>query len=308
MPRWPAFAGIATLVAVLFLGLARLSQTYVRDPPSALPPAPGDAGADRATAPRDEHPGDGEREFAGDPARPADGPSRSEALAGTVGDGPPPDATGSPRTDRRPESRPAVRRDPGSLEDLPYHVLLANVVLSQAIFGVVLAFGAWYARIPLEALGLSKLSPSVVGVGAALGTGLYLANEAGSTVADRVGIGHDERLRDLLAPDSPAGWVALLGVVLPVVAGFEELLFRAALVGAIPAGFGVSPWAMAVVSSVAFGVGHGAQGRAGVVVTTVLGFALAAAFVLTGSFVVVAVAHYLVNALEFLVHEGTGVG
>jgi membrane protease YdiL (CAAX protease family) len=44
----------------------------------------------------------------------------------------------------------------------------------------------------------------------------------------------------------------------------------------------------------------------GVVVTGVLGFVLAAAFVLTGSLLAVVVAHYLVNALEFVVHEGLG--
>jgi membrane protease YdiL (CAAX protease family) len=98
----------------------------------------------------------------------------------------------------------------------------------------------------------------------------------------------------------------LLGVVLPVIAGFEELLFRATLVGAIPAGFGVSPWVMVGFSSVAFGVGHGAQGPAGIAVTGTLGAVLGVAFVLTGSFVVVVVAHYLVNALEFVVHEGLG--
>jgi hypothetical protein len=36
-----------------------------------------------------------------------------------------------------------------------------------------------------------------------------------------------------------------------------------------------------------------------------LGFVLAAAFVRTGGLLVV-VAHYLVNALEFVVHEGLG--
>jgi uncharacterized membrane protein len=33
---------------------------------------------------------------------------------------------------------------------------------------------------------------------------------------------------------------------------------------------------------------------------------LAVTFVLTGSLLVVVVAHYLVNALEFVVHEGLG--
>ena len=73
-------------------------------------------------------------------------------------------------------------------------------------------------------------------------------------------------------------------------------------------GFGVSPWALAVLSSVAFALGHGAQGAAGVAVTGLLGFALAALFVLSGSLLAVVVAHYLVNALEFLVHEGRSGG
>jgi membrane protease YdiL (CAAX protease family) len=95
--------------------------------------------------------------------------------------------------------------------------------------------------------------------------------------------------------------------VLPVIAGFEEVLFRGALVGVVSSGYGVSAWVMAVVASGAFALGHGAQGRLGVLVTGALGFVLAAAFVLTGSLVVVIVAHYLVNALEFVVHEGLGV-
>jgi membrane protease YdiL (CAAX protease family) len=95
----------------------------------------------------------------------------------------------------------------------------------------------------------------------------------------------------------------LLVVVLPLVAGFEELLFRAALVGGLAAGFGVSPWPLAVLSSAAFALGHGAQGRVGMVVTGVLGFALAALFVVTESLPAVVVAHYLVNALEFAVNE-----
>jgi membrane protease YdiL (CAAX protease family) len=138
--------------------------------------------------------------------------------------------------------------------------------------------------------------------------GLYAANEAGAWVAERAGIDADESLRELLAPETVGGWLLLLGVVLPLVALVEEFLFRAALVGALAAGFSVSPWLLAVLSSVAFGVGHGLQGPGGVVVTGALGFVLAAAFVLTGSLWVVVVAHYLVNALEFLVHEALDVG
>jgi membrane protease YdiL (CAAX protease family) len=64
---------------------------------------------------------------------------------------------------------------------------------------------------------------------------------------------------------------------------------------------------MAIVSSVAFALGHGAQGRVGIVVTGTLGLGLAGLFVVTDSLLAVVIAHYLVNALELGVHEGLGV-
>jgi membrane protease YdiL (CAAX protease family) len=188
----------------------------------------------------------------------------------------------------------------------PEENLLISAALSQALVGAALAGLAWYAEVPAGALGVDHPSAAVL-PGVALGVGLYAANEAGALLAERVGIDADESLRELLAPETAGGWLLLLGVVLPLVAVVEEFLFRAALVGALAAGFPVSPWLLAVFSSVAFGLGHGLQGPGGVVVTGALGFVLAAAFVLTGSLWVVVVAHYLLNALEFLVHEGVGV-
>jgi membrane protease YdiL (CAAX protease family) len=190
---------------------------------------------------------------------------------------------------------------------MPTSVLLVNVAVSQGLFGVLLVGGAWYAQIPARAFGLTRFSGTSLALGVALGVALYLANELGAGLTRRAGVATGEELRALLAPSTSAGWVLLLLVVLPIIAGFEELLFRGALVGAISAGFGVSPWALAVVSSAAFALGHGAQGPGGVVVTGLLGFVLASAFVLTGSLTVVFVAHYLVNALEFVVHEGLDV-
>jgi membrane protease YdiL (CAAX protease family) len=136
---------------------------------------------------------------------------------------------------------------------------------------------------------------------------LWLGNELSTAVADVVGAAYDEGVRELLAPDSPSGWVVLFGVVLPIIAVAEELLFRAALIGVPATFFGVSPWLLAVLASVAFALGHGAQGRVGVVVTGLLGFVLAAGYILTGSVVVVIVAHYVINALEFLIHEYLGI-
>lgn len=182
--------------------------------------------------------------------------------------------------------------------------LVANVGLTHGLLGLALLGLVWYAAVPLETLGASPVAGGQVTTGIGIGAGLYLASEAATAVADRVGFEYDERLRESLAPDAPAEWAALLFVALPLVAGAEELLFRGILIGALGAGFGLPVWWLAVGSSVLFGVGHGAQGPVGVAVTASLGLVLAAAFVLTGSLVVVVVAHYTVDALEFVVREG----
>lgn len=188
---------------------------------------------------------------------------------------------------------------------VPTRVLLANVVVTHGVGAGIVAAAAWYARVPAAALGVGGVRgwPEALGAGVGLGVGLYLASEGAARLARHADLVYAERLRERLAPRSARGWAVLLGVVLPLVAGFEEVLFRAALVGAPVAGLDVPAWLAAVASSALFGLAHGAQGRVGVVVTGALGVALAAAFVATGSLVVVVAAHYVVNALEFVVHE-----
>ena len=268
MTDWTAFAAITGVVLALFLALARLSEPAVS---GGAPPsgAEADAAADV----------DDPAESAG-PADPAF-PPRPVPVDGGGTAGP----------------------------DLSTDALLLNVALSQGLFGTLLVFAAWWTRVPLAALGLSPAyTPRLLGLGVGLGVVLWVVNHLAGRASERAGIEGGEQLRAALAPDSARGWVVLLVGALPLVALFEEFLFRAALVGALSAGFPVSPWLLAVGSSIAFALGHGAQGRVGVFVTGVLGFALAAGFLLTRSFLVVAVAHYLVNALEFAVHEGPHVG
>ena len=185
--------------------------------------------------------------------------------------------------------------------------LYLNVLLSQAIVVGLLVGIVWASRVPRTALGIpleGLIDWRVLGIGVALGVALYLANEGGVLVLDHFGIGYSEDLRGALAPSTLAGWVVLLVVVLPVIAGAEELLFRAALIGGFDAGFGIAPWVLVLGSSALFALGHGMQGPGGVLVTGALGVVLGAAFVVTGSLLLVIVAHYVVNALEFVIHEG----
>jgi membrane protease YdiL (CAAX protease family) len=179
--------------------------------------------------------------------------------------------------------------------------LLVQTTVSQAGLGVLLVAGVWIAQVPLEALGM-VWGPQHAALGVLAGVAFYLGNEVTVYALDAAGLGYEEALREALTPETGGGWLLLLFVTLPIVAGVEELLFRGVLVGALSVGFGVSPWVLAVGSSLVFGAAHTAQGATGVFVTSLLGFGLAAVYVVTGSLFVVFLAHYLVNVLEFAVH------
>jgi membrane protease YdiL (CAAX protease family) len=266
--RWAAFAGITLTVLVLLLLLARASQSMV-----------------------------GGRYITREEQRWLD------RL---------PDGVDHLDTGRAPEPR---RKTPAettldSGQELTTTALLANVAVSHGLFAALLAGGVLIADVPLSALGITAdpLGAGLfgVGVGIAVGIAIALANTLAAGLVDTFDTDPSEELREMLAPETARGWILLLVVVLPLIAGFEELLFRGALIGAVAVGFGVSPWVLAVLSSIAFAAGHGAQGGLGVVVTGLLGFALAVVFVLTNSLLVVVVAHYVVNAVEFVVVEGLG--
>ncbi|WP_312909257.1 CPBP family intramembrane glutamic endopeptidase [Natronosalvus caseinilyticus] len=311
MAQWAAFAGLSGVVLVALLVLSVLTQRAFEEPNGSSvgrsSPLEADSSTDRPLQRTDSE------------DRTTDAASREEppeeaATSAVEGDGPAADDVASvvdaraphQPTEPRETTRSETEADP---RDVSTGALLANVALSQGLFAAILLGAAVYTAIPLEALGIeldvSYLRSGLL-VGAVAGAALYAANEVGAALATRLGVDHDEALRGLLAPDDVRGWVVLLVAVLPVVAFFEEFLFRAALIGALDAGFDVPIWLLAAGSSVAFAIGHGMQGPAGIVVTGLLGFVLAALFIVTESLLAVVVAHYLVNALEFVVHEGLG--
>lgn len=301
MADWTAFAAITGVVLALLLVLSTLTQSAFED--ADLDTDSSDDTAAEATSGTDSTPAD-ESTDSETPITGESAGSTSESV----------DAITDVETDADGEpAEPTVREQPRAgdrgvdPESLTTGMVLANVAASQGLFALVLLGAIVYTGVPADALGF-EFSRSYLETGLLLGTAfglaLYVANELGAATATRFGFEHDEQLRELLAPESIQGWVVLLGVVLPIIAVFEELLFRAALIGALSVGFGISPWLLAVVSSVAFAVGHGMQGSVGIVVTGVLGFVLAAIYIVTGSLLVVVVAHYFINALEFVVHEG----
>ena len=326
MPEWATFVGFTFVVTSGLLVLSHASRGAIADGSETASQPPSSevdvhrqesVGADRQeSADADCAASDPDAAYPTGRSTIVDGADASGATAGMAAG----DTDHEPEPAVRPEpavgSRPSEQRAQppsknGDPTGLPTTSLLANVAVSQGLFGALLLVGAWYAAVPAWAFGAGPGTTGLraVAVGVGLGIALYVANEAGAALGSRLGfeIGDGQRLRGALAPDTSVEWVLLLVVVLPVIAGFEELLFRGALVGVVAAGYPVSPWVMAVVASGAFALGHGAQGRLGVAVTGALGFVLAAACVVTGSLLGVIVAHYLVNVLEFVVHEGLGV-
>lgn len=215
-------------------------------------------------------------------------------------------------TDSLPQSADSAEEGTGGPNiELTSRALLLNVAVTQGLVIVLLVAAAWYFSIPAAAFGVSADAMNTglpaIAIGLAFGTLLWVGNELSTAVADAVGAAYDESVRELLAPKSVGGWLLLFGAILPIIAIAEELLFRAALIGVPAAGFGVSPWLLALGSSLVFALGHGAQGTVGIVVTGLLGFVLATAYILSGSLLLVIVAHYVINALEFYIHEYRGV-
>ncbi|ELY60371.1 hypothetical protein C491_03715 [Natronococcus amylolyticus DSM 10524] len=309
MTQWTAFAAITGVVLLVLLVLSHLTQSAFDeiDLEGRSDDAPD--GADHTLDAEASPLEDDQEEFH---ETPVGAEAEMDASRSSPSSEASADVSATAETDRDIESEtaepsPRDRRDGVDPDSLTTGMMLANVAASQGLFALILLGAIIYTGVPADALGIEfsrgYLETGLV-VGTAVGVVLYVANELGAALATRLGFDHDEQLRELLAPDSARGWAVLLGGVLPLIAVFEELLFRAALIGALSVGFGISPWLLAVVSSIAFALGHGMQGDVGVVVTGALGFVLAAVFIVTESFLVVVVAHYLINAFEFVVHEG----
>ena len=299
MPEWATFALSTVALTLSLLFLTRRSRRLLdraRIVDAHGEPVGGDRNAETRVAATDAAPVEPDARSTDPDATPTD-PDAPPAEIDADVDAP----------DESTDDRPV----------LTTRLLLANAATSQTAGLAVLVAVAWWTAVPAAAFGVggphptlgspalaSLGTPGLVALGAAAGIALAAGNEAAARLGRRVGLAPSDRLRAAMAPGTPGERALLFGVVLPVIAVFEEALFRGALVGAFAAGLALDPWLLAVGSSVAFGLGHGAQGRLGIVVTGALGLGLAGLFVVTGSLLVPVVAHYVVNAAEFAAHEG----
>lgn len=305
MPDWATFAGLTAVLVVLLLVLSRSSQRVLEEAVVDGEPTVDrttdknrdavpidDTTSERDDNPWDDPPGvDLETDVDSEDDLYSDDDIADDNLADV-------DTDVQSRTIDADSRRPHITT----------RALLGNVVASQGLFLGLLVAAAWWTEIPPAAFGLAAetMTATHVAYGVLAGIGVYGGNEVGAAASERFGFSAPEDLREAMAPTNAFEWAFLLLIVLPVIAVFEELLFRGALIGVVHASYGVSPWLLAIGSSAVFGLGHGAQGRVGVAVTGLLGLALAALFVVSESLLLVIVAHYLINALEFVVRERLG--
>lgn len=140
--------------------------------------------------------------------------------------------------------------------------------------------------------------------GIQLGFLLYMGTELMIYAVKALGLTYDPGYDQIFA-NSPGGWPFLLGIVLPAISLREELIYRVALIGVGSVLLGVSPWVLAVVSTLVFGSVH-FTGDGGVVIAAIGGGVLAIAFILTNSLLTIVIAHTIVNVTEFLVHYAFG--
>lgn len=151
----------------------------------------------------------------------------------------------------------------------------------------------------LEAMGLSSLpwQSLLIWTGVGLGGGLALVGL--SLFAEKLlGIAETEFVRQIV-PRTAAEKTLFVGVSLAAGLG-EELAYRGYAIPVL-AGLVGSEWIAAVFTSGIFGFLHAYQGHVGVVRTALMGFVLAAVFLLSGSLWPAMAAHALIDLVGGLV-------
>lgn len=174
-----------------------------------------------------------------------------------------------------------------------------TVLTFGALGGVVglTALGATLTvGLPPAAVGMETASPELAGVGVVAGVGLAAGHYAVIAGLRRLGFGFTELYGELHPDDlHELSWLAGATAVQATV---EEIVFRAAVIGAGAAAVGVGQWTLVPVAAGLFGIAHLGRGGGSVVSTTLAGVGFGAVFVQYG-LVAAAVAHVTNNVVGF---------
>lgn len=163
-----------------------------------------------------------------------------------------------------------------------------------AVVGLGIAVGILVFDLPTAAVGLDASPVRGAAVGAVAGLGLAGGHKLLIKGLKAAGLEFTELYEEMVPETVPAlGWY---GAGIGVQASAEEVIFRAALVGAPAALLSVSPWYFVVPAAVLFGFAHTGRGTGSVVSTAIVGVAFGGLFV-TAGLVAAAVAHVVNNTV-----------
>jgi len=177
---------------------------------------------------------------------------------------------------------------------------IETMALEWVAFAVVGGAWLWLGR-PLEALGFVTSSSTQIAIGLVV-LGLVTAYllytwHAAKTLSDERREKEIDAMGDLvhLLPATPRDYRHFINV--SITAGIvEEFLYRAFAFWYL-AHF-MPMWAVIVVSSVAFGLGHTYQGLGGVIRVTVIGLVFGIYYQLTGSIWLPMLAHAILDVIQ----------
>lgn len=206
-----------------------------------------------------------------------------------------------------------VEDDDGRVRGDEMHFADAFLKLVGGHLGLVLFTGVFvlFFRVPLRVVGGTPdrvTLPEAAAGGVLFGIALFLLDAVVHLACARYGLELDPEFALALLPRTRAAWTLKLGVAFPLGALAEELWFRGIVLGVLAS---VSPgegplWdaTVLVFSAVLFGRSHVGRGSSALVSTTLTGLAFGAAFLVTGSLLLVVVAHYVMNVAISIATRG----
>lgn len=212
------------------------------------------------------------------------------------------------RTSRRLASGDATELDPANAT---YREVIERTV--KVPIGVVLLAGA-FVLVGFDPGILLFQRPgepvATVAEGVALGFALYALAIVVGVAGEVAGLPTDRSALATMRPDRAAQWPVHLVAVLPLLALYEELLYRGLVVGATFTALyplvGPTRSLLIVVSAAVFGATHLHMGRGGALQATAIGLGLVVAALARDSLVVAVVGHYVLNVLAQGTHALQG--